>query len=1388
MGRPRLLARRDRLPRRRRTGDRSNPQRNTHHRGHRTGPGPRDQRTAAGRRPDRRSDDHGDLGLSDRGRPGRTADPRRCLSGRFDEPLEITADLAPPDIVSNDLVTARAGFLGLTLGAEGVQGSSIQLDADVTVALTDPGGQPAGTITLAEFQEHGTDLGTQTGAAQIDIGLYGISGIPGVANDPATPAFVQLDDKRWDESERTLADNFTLLGVADFLETNSEEVRNLLVQFEGFLTSASSSSLFGTSIPLTKDRELADVVNLGGFFNEHVMGLLVEPQPGAEDFARSNFTTIQELAERLSSSLENLTYDPVGKQLQFDIGLSSNLESIEDTIEIFDIAPLSGLTTEGIVSLDPTADLQLRFSMLLTEIGSNIGPITESTPVNELNRGRGIRTNEDETWHIGITLSNGDYFKVDLTHDENATLGDIIGRIEVAVDDPSKFEIRINASQSGLELVDRTQGNQTFSVSEPDGSSTLYDLGLLGKIATNDDAGEQLISGQPLHGDTLNDHFGVRDSSIDISFDLAGQDIAAEGRWGDLAVSIEDGSVRGSVAIGMVLKDPETDAADGLATIRELNTGLNTPVDLFAPATTGQLGVDLPLYPNPAFAGLGSSETLPVFHAVLPYIQHPETLTVELTPDPANDIAPLLAALTDISVGEVLAGARESADYVVELERSSPPPGVPDSLSRVLPGIGRSVGELLPMGSTWRSALHALPTPDTLQDLESVLASLAQVDSVTPSFDAATSALFFDFQLTGEMTESLPFELDLTSLDLTSQGATLADLGLDVIGMVAAAGESGLIDVHATANHHIPLGIDLSTFTPTAFLSDTTQLAYEVVANQPQLDFAALFGVLGVDISDGTFALDADGSGTSIEPARFAFQLDDVPGDRHPLATAATATTATVTGVLNVDLPVDFRGLASNQPDIEVVIGDLGDPAGTTTLAGPDVAGVLAELSLDDILPSFAMGCDWLLDELADQLNRVVFGMALPIVGEGMATQFDVFQQIREKVVDNLDDLSVVTPTLIEQALRDALGGTPELGLGWLADDSDVTKTIETEQELVFEMRLDVPLREFDLPTDLNLPGLGLELLESGTAAIAASQVQYDVAPFTLTLGISPLDGVFIDVSQVGELAVELKAELPDSADATIRSFPYTAEDTTTEQGVYDLTGAYSIDLTDGEQNNRLNWIELRLGEDATLIDASFSGSAQFDLQLQTSLPPVTLENAGDRIGSSEYLQSVTYGHGAFPTFRYDLDVDWTFADTDSAIGDSMPERVVMSNVEFDLIRFLKDFLLPAVRKHCQALAPFEDILVVMNSRIFGEGAKGLPWPANAAWVDLVLLLEGVNQTEAFAQTAKEMRQLNRWISGLAASDADPLWIDLGDYDLDGDVARGTSRGQLLLDEQTQRQ
>ena len=896
-----------------------------------------------------------------------------AFSGHFASPLAVTADLALPNLET----AARAGFLGLSLGAYGGHQSAITLDADVAIVIANPGNDSVDIITLAALREQGTALATQSGTALIDIGLFGISGVPGVANDPSDPASIVFHDDALDAIDGSRVDNFVPLGVADFLDTNSEEMRSLLVQFEGFLSSASSSSLFDTSIPLTKNETLADVFDLGEIFNEQVTGLLVEPDTGNEEFNSSNFTTLQEFAERLGSSLGSLTYDPVGKQLQFDIGLNDVLETVEDTVKFFDIAPLSGLTSESAITLDATADLQLRFSMLLTEIGSNVGPISESTPVALLNRGRGIRTNDDDSPDIRITLGNGSLFEVDLNHEEVATLGDVIDRIELAADDAglsSVFEIRIDESQTGLELVDRTGGNQPLAVSQIEQPFTVLDLGLLGKEAEEGIPGEQLISGGPLHGDTLADHFGVRnsaiDSAIDISFALAGAGVSAQGRWGDLAISIEEGLLSGSVAIGMQLTDPETDAADGLATLRELQAGLADPGELFAPTPSGWLSIDLPLYPNPSFAGLSVIGDPPVFHADVPNILDPASLTFTLQADPSDEVAALLEELAELKVADVLAAVQQSADYLIQLETSDAVGGVPDTLARELPGLGVSISELLPVGSTWRKALDSLAASDTLQDLESQLAAHANVSALTLSFDSTTSALLLDFQLHGDKSDAIPLELNLTTLDLTSQGVTLEELGLDVVGVVADTDAASPIAVDASRGSACPPRGSIWRLPPPPLFSRTPRSSLIV---SPPLSRSSVSEpcseLSSVDILGGTFVLDADGAGAGTAPASYELRLVDVPGDRYPLGSAAASTTATITGAMNADLPVDFGVIAGGQPDIEVMIGDLGDLAGSTSLSGPDVATLLESLTLEEILPSFLMGFDQLFGELASALD-----------------------------------------------------------------------------------------------------------------------------------------------------------------------------------------------------------------------------------------------------------------------------------------------------------------------------------------------------------------------------------------------------------------------------------
>ena len=169
-----------------------------------------------------------------------------AVFARYASPMAVTADLALPDVVFD----AQAGFLGLSFGNVGGQASSLSLDVDLTVDVNNPDADVDGNVTLAELQSTSFDaLVTQAGTAQVDIDLFGLSGLDGVANDPTDPAAIHLSDDLFDDQDADFVHNFESQGILDFANTDANTVRQLLTQFEEFLRNFTASSAFKRQSP-----------------------------------------------------------------------------------------------------------------------------------------------------------------------------------------------------------------------------------------------------------------------------------------------------------------------------------------------------------------------------------------------------------------------------------------------------------------------------------------------------------------------------------------------------------------------------------------------------------------------------------------------------------------------------------------------------------------------------------------------------------------------------------------------------------------------------------------------------------------------------------------------------------------------------------------------------------------------------------------------------------------------------------------------------------------------------------------------------------------------------------------------------------------------------------
>ncbi len=1261
---------------------------------------------------------------------------------RFDTPLAVTADVSDPAAVFQ----AQAGFLGLDIGTVNGIPSTIALDADIDVAIA------AGGATVSEIQATPVDaLATQTGTGRVDITLRALAsnGITGIADDPLAPATISFGDDLFDAATAAVfTNNFDALGITDFQNADGESVRTLFGQFRDFLDGFSTTNIFDTPVPLTSSSTLGGVFDLSGVFTQQVNDRIETPPATDDDTASANFATAQQLIGSLTGLIANLAYNPLTQYLTFDLTINENLAPVDDTIGLFDTGPLTELSSDSLVTLLPTAALAFGFGLVLTPIGSNLAPLSANTLLRDLNRGRGMRTQAGVA-DIEIALKDGTVFQVDLDNDlSTATLGEVIAQIEasaLAAAGLGAVDVGFNDIDTGLKLTDRTIGVQPFEIRAVNGSFAGFDLGIIDEGLDIDETGgaELVIEGSSLHGDTQSHHFGLLSGSLDLGVGLSAPDIQASGLWGGLAVDVQGGAASGTSRTVIDLVEPVTEGADGLATIPEIQSALGNEDDLVGTRTdTGSLVLDLTVAPGPGFADV--VDVAPVLHAEVADVTDIATLTFALQADPGNQVADLLSATENLTVADLDAALAAAADYLIHLQG--------EGLIGTAPaGLDQSLGQLLGFGTELQ--LHQEQAAQNQeQTLQERLEAWGQQPGLTVTAALVTGplggadTLRFDFGLDlPQRDKQLPLTLNLTTL-----GVDLATLGLDVVGTVADSNVTTPLDVSAGGRVDLDLGIDLSdSANPVAFLFDTTSASFDLRATQQALNFEALFGSVAGNIVNGSYNLDADGSGDGVtdltDPAAYTVTL---ASGRHLFGDALGATTVDLAGALDIELPIVFPApISAPQPDdLVLAIADLGDAAATTSLTGPHVADLLAALTLDDVLASFDMGFDQLFGELEQVLNTQVFGPALPLVGGELAEAADLIGQIRTSVSGNLALLEQamldLTPTNIRQALFDALGPG---GLDWLQESSgDASLTpddiglINTGSEVLYDLILS-QLLSFDLDLDLALPGLGLEF-EPGTL----TEVEFDFS-FPLKLGMSVADGVFIETSLPDELVVQLEASssgLLAPTSATLGFMPYTVTDDAATPS--QLSGTYRLDLMDAGGNGRLSLGEVKSLAPADLIDGGFDGSADVNLHLVTA---------------------ITAG-AAFPTYRMDLNGDWTFLDTGdpAQIAQTTP-AVLLNDVEVDLIRLLDDFLLPQLIRMDQAFAPADPVISVLGSEVPGIS---LLFPG-FDWFDLIQFFgSGVNETQAFIDAFNTIKEL---IVEIPKLDGD-LWINLGSFALDGNVAQ----------------
>ena len=156
------------------------------------------------------------------------------------------------------------------------------------------------------------------------------------------------------------------------------------------------------------------------------------------------------------------------------------------------------------------------------------------------------------------------------------------------------------------------------------------------------------------------------------------------------------------------------------------------------------------------------------------------------------------------------------------------------------------------------------------------------------------------------------------------------------------------------------------------------------------------------------------------------------------------------------------------------------------------------------------------------------------------------------------------------------------------------------------------------------------------------------------------------------------------------------------------LDGTYNLDLIDPAGGTRLSRNELMATTPADVLGGGFDGTADINLNLVTDMGP----------------------DAAFPTYRMDVNADWTFVDNGdpTTISGTTPD-VVLNNVDVDLVSLLNDFLLPQLERMDQAFVPAAPVIETLGSEV---PAISLLF-SGFTYFDLITYFgSGVNETRPF--------------------------------------------------------
>ncbi|MBI4325898.1 MAG: LEPR-XLL domain-containing protein, partial [Chloroflexi bacterium] len=1148
-------------------------------------------------------------------------------------------------------------------------------------------------------------------------------------------------------------------GLLDFKNMTPQDILALLQQLCGWLGQFRDSPVFDVPIPLTHDWTLGDVLDLKEAFVEKLLPVVESKDENST--SKPSFNSVQELAQKLVARLggnpDNVHYDPISKELTFNVNWRHAFDPISVPIGFdIDLENLADLSTNSALTVEAEATLKFTF-------GVDLRPRTEDTTPNN-------PSDDDSLAHH--------FFIRDLSLAGTANLiaSDIdasarLGFLGIAIVDGAGTA---NATLS-LELQDPGTVATDGRIDLPELFAALTNPGTLVKQPTLSGFAQFVfpvrVSPNILEDPPPNPALSLTWPDITNPRALRLTPNADMQRLFDV----------GRLTFGDIVQALRA-LSDYLRTLEQFSF-LNDKLPLLNLSVSelveqaDRLAQDIDEFEtNPANTLQAAEEFLE------------DALGIPDPPGNPNADSPLV----ELSIKEKVVRIDLALDGV--FDQQLPMNLDLGALATLLGGDAAAklggVTNLVDVGGSAKLNVQARAKLD-------VNLGIDFTDPFKPApFLFDTTGLALEAKVVGT---GLTFTAALGPLgvfignDAQKGTATLrskTDRDGNPVTIDPAAFTVGIKDDNTVQTVTLAGGSAADTFTLSFKGQTTNALPRTATAAQLQTALGALATIGGgnVTVTGGgaqsfivTFINNKLGStdlpqlsgtatgGTTVSVTTL------VAGDgRYYLADLdTTLVDLALDGAVEVKLPIFFpTNQTKLEPDLSVTIPDLaalfrGD-VGQVTITPPDLASTINSLSVTDQLGVIVDGLDKLLATLQAGLENEVFGRNLPLVGGKLKDAARFIAGFRDTVLAKVR--GVTSGAAVRQALFDAFGPA---GLNVLVDGPDDDTTVDLDDVVMvsdanrvqFNLHLaqNLALLQTGIDFDMGLPGLGLDVDGNVTAKLG-----WD---FRFGFGVSKTDGFYFDTAAkdnsgapIPELLIDLEVGIPGlSATGRLGFLQLAVTDDAASPTHFG--GKFTVDIKDPHNDNsRLTFSEMASGLSfRSLIDPRLTAVA--DVNLKTV---------------------VSFGSGAkFPSIHSDLNLDWTFDSVD--LGDkSKPlgskPTVAFNHVRLDLGSFLSDLLGPIVSQIQQVLQPIQPVLDILTTPL--PVLSDLP--ATRAFLDrdgdkqvtllemAALLGDGYDSAIQFVGAVREISRIANLLGSITTS-GNAVFINLGSFNLGGTDARMVS-------------